>query len=307
MSVPSGCAITLTAPSALGGGSASVTSASPRAGSWVAQFAGSASAARSSAAASTCGAGGSDFGVPHVSSKSTSLSHQRTENFAGAGGVPDLIRVAVEHDLDRDRHQRVAAPADLDVAVDVDAEAAVVVGDRVEAERRRRCPPGRCSARSVNSAPSCQLDAVIAAYACSVSTTESPIFQTQAEPIDPRRQRGRQVGERRMEAAGRDREGGVAADADPHDQRAAELDAAQLRVAQPRVDREQPGLDVVVAEEIGGEVDEPRRVDRRGRRRRPDRPDHGQPGEAEVPAAERAGELREDRQARDDERRRRPS
>ena len=128
----------------------------------------------------------------------------------------------------------------------------------------------------------------------------------EAEPVDPRRQRGREVDERRVEAAGGDREGRVAAEADPHDQRAAELDAAELRVAQPRVDREQPRLDVVVAEEVGGEVDEPRRVDRHGRRDRPDRADHGQPREAEVAAAERAGELGEDPEPRDDERRRRP-
>ena len=58
-----------------------------------------------------------------------------------------------------------------------------------------------------------------------------------------------------------------------------------------------PGLDVVVAEHVGGQLDEPRRVDLERWRRGADGAEDRQAGEAEVAAAEHAGELGEDGEA----------
>ena len=67
-----------------------------------------------------------------------------------------------------------------------------------------------------------------------------------------------------------------------------------------------PDSYVVVAEHVGGQLDEPRRVDLERWRRGADGAEDGQAGEAEVPAAERAGELGEHREAARDDRRRAP-
>ena len=110
----------------------------------------------------------------------------------------------------------------------------------------------------------------------------------------PGRQRRRQVDERRVEPAGGDREGRVAR---PVPMR---ISSEPLNSTPPSFESRsrasmamQPRLDVVVAEHVGGQLDEPRRVDVERRRRRPDGAEDRQPGEAEVAAAERAGELGE--------------
>ena len=160
---------------------------------------------------------------------------------------------------------------------------------------------GPSSATIDSAAPSCQLDAVIATYACSVNGHVTAELPAQPEAVDAGRHRRRQVDERRVEPAGRDGERRVVAETDADQQRAGELDAAQLRVAQPGVDGDETRLDVVVAEHVGGELDEPRGVDLERWRRRPDRAEQRQPGEPEVAAAEHAGELGEDGHAGRDE------
>ena len=165
---------------------------------------------------------------------------------------------------------------------------------------------GPSSATIDNAAPSCQLDAVIATYACSVNVTLLPSCHRSPS----RSMRAGIAGGRSVNAGWNPPAEMAKAGLSPMPMR---ISSEPLNSTPPSFESRsrasmamRPGLDVVVAEHVGGQLDEPRRVDVERWRRRPDRAEDRQAGEAEVAAAEHAGELGEDGEAGRDDRRRAP-